>query len=429
MQTRLPTEARQAEIVAAALRWRRTAARRDHHHRPAAAVGMTQGAVFKHFPDQGRDLAGGDGWVREHLLRALQTRPRRRATPLRRLRRVFDAHVDFVVAHPGVPRVIFQELQQPEDTPLKQEVRGLMQGYRELLLGLLERGRAAAASCRPDLDSGRRDPVRRHRAGPGDAVDAERASPPHERTGRPRLRALPARHLRDTMKLQSLSRRARPGPARRCCWSAPWPLSSCAPGRWRRRASRWSQAAEGALDAGAVRHRHGRGAAQLPDRPDRRRPRAARGGRRGRPVKAGQLLAEMDPVDLDERLAALDASLARAQQRHGGRRGADARCRGAPELAAVNARRNEELGAQELHQPGAVEAQAAGAGLGRRRRAAPRRPTWRGAPGPAPPGGRARGAGAAARQPAPAGAGRWRGHRARCRTRHHRGGRPGGAAS
>ena len=32
----------------------------------------------------------------------------------------------------------------------------------------------------------------------------------------------------------------------------------------------------------------------------------------GDTVKAGQLLAEMDPVDLDERIAALDASLARA---------------------------------------------------------------------------------------------------------------------
>ena len=32
----------------------------------------------------------------------------------------------------------------------------------------------------------------------------------------------------------------------------------------------------------------------------------------GDTVQAGQLLAEMDPVDLDERLAALDAALARA---------------------------------------------------------------------------------------------------------------------
>ena len=33
----------------------------------------------------------------------------------------------------------------------------------------------------------------------------------------------------------------------------------------------------------------------------------------GDAVKAGQLLAEMDPVDLDQRVASLDASLERAQ--------------------------------------------------------------------------------------------------------------------
>ena len=42
-----------------------------------------------------------------------------------------------MVAHPGVPRLIFHELQQPADSPVKQEVRALLQGYRKLLLGLL----------------------------------------------------------------------------------------------------------------------------------------------------------------------------------------------------------------------------------------------------------------------------------------------------
>ncbi len=35
----------------------------------------------------------------------------------------------------------------------------------------------------------------------------------------------------------------------------------------------------------------------------------------GEPVKAGQLLAEMDPVDLDQRVASLEASIARAAAR------------------------------------------------------------------------------------------------------------------
>jgi TetR/AcrR family transcriptional regulator len=50
---------------------------------------------------------------------------------------MFRAHVEFVIAHPGVPRFIFHELQQPADSAAKLEVRGVLQGYRKLLLGRL----------------------------------------------------------------------------------------------------------------------------------------------------------------------------------------------------------------------------------------------------------------------------------------------------
>jgi HlyD family secretion protein len=76
----------------------------------------------------------------------------------------------------------------------------------------------------------------------------------------------------------------------------------------------------------------------------------------GDSVKAGQLLAEMDPVDLDERAAALDASIARAGSALAA---AEAQRRDAlakRELAAVNARRYTELGAQNFISAGAVEA-------------------------------------------------------------------------
>ncbi len=75
----------------------------------------------------------------------------------------------------------------------------------------------------------------------------------------------------------------------------------------------------------------------------------------GEPVKAGQLLAEMDPVDIDERLAALDASIARAGSgvaaMEAQRRDALAR----QELAAINARRYADLGAKNFVSPGVVE--------------------------------------------------------------------------
>lgn len=76
----------------------------------------------------------------------------------------------------------------------------------------------------------------------------------------------------------------------------------------------------------------------------------------GDAVKAGQLLAEMDPVDLDERAAALDASIARAGSAiaamQAQRRDAQAR----KELAGLNARRYVELGAQNFMSAAAVEA-------------------------------------------------------------------------
>ena len=76
----------------------------------------------------------------------------------------------------------------------------------------------------------------------------------------------------------------------------------------------------------------------------------------GDAVKAGQLLAEMDPVDFDDRVAALDASVARAGSlvaaTQAQRRDAQAR----QELAAINARRYADLGAQNFISAGAVEA-------------------------------------------------------------------------
>jgi HlyD family secretion protein len=73
-------------------------------------------------------------------------------------------------------------------------------------------------------------------------------------------------------------------------------------------------------------------------------------------VKTGQPLAEMDPVDLDERIAALEASSARAESTAAA---AEAQRRDAlakQELASANARRYAELSRQDFISTGALEA-------------------------------------------------------------------------
>ena len=75
----------------------------------------------------------------------------------------------------------------------------------------------------------------------------------------------------------------------------------------------------------------------------------------GQEVKAGQLLAEMDPVDLDQRLQAQDAALAKAVsvQTAAQAQLADAKAR--RELATTNLNRQKELARQNFISPSALE--------------------------------------------------------------------------
>jgi AcrR family transcriptional regulator len=149
------TEVRQAGLVAAALQ---LAAQRNPADITTAdlarAVGITQGAVFRHFASKEAIWLAVLNWATETLLARLHaaaagsggTDPHcgaaRGPTPLHALQAIFAAHVDFVMEHPGVPRVIFQELQHAQDTALKARVRNLMQQYRMLVMGQLQRAQA-----------------------------------------------------------------------------------------------------------------------------------------------------------------------------------------------------------------------------------------------------------------------------------------------
>ncbi len=140
MSNRMSTDERRAEIVAAALRLASGASPGSITTADVAAeVGITQGAIFKHFPTKEAIWLAAMGWVDEALQVALRAAADRAVTPLDALEAMFHAHVAFVIAHPGVPRFIFHELQKADDSAAKGAVRSVLQGYRRLLLQVLER--------------------------------------------------------------------------------------------------------------------------------------------------------------------------------------------------------------------------------------------------------------------------------------------------
>ena len=108
----------------------------------AQRMGLTQGALFRHFPTKDAILEAVMTWVAERLLSRVDRAAQNVTSPLAALEAVFMAHSDFVSEHPGVPRMLFGELQRPGETLPKRMVQTLIQRYGERLRHLLERGKA-----------------------------------------------------------------------------------------------------------------------------------------------------------------------------------------------------------------------------------------------------------------------------------------------
>ena len=140
---KLKSEDRQAELIQAALR---LAAQRSPAEITtgdlALVIGITQGGVFKHFESKEAIWLAVLDWAHQSLMERLeQARQARQDNALQALCAVFLAHIDFVVQFPGVPRLVFQELQHAKPTPLKSRVQQLMADYRTLVTQLLDHAR------------------------------------------------------------------------------------------------------------------------------------------------------------------------------------------------------------------------------------------------------------------------------------------------
>ena len=108
----------------------------------AKRMGLTQGALFRHFPNKDAILQAVMEWVAELLLARVDKAVQKASSPLVALEAMFMAHVEFVIEHPGVPRMLFGELQRAEETGPKRMVQTLIHRYGERLRCLLEEGKA-----------------------------------------------------------------------------------------------------------------------------------------------------------------------------------------------------------------------------------------------------------------------------------------------
>jgi AcrR family transcriptional regulator len=149
----LPAEERRAMTVAAVLE---LAATQNPTEITTAVIaqriGLTHGALFRHFPDKDSIWTAVMEWVSGTLLQRIEDSAAGIESPLAAMVAMFSSHVEFVGEYPGVPRMLFGELQRAEPTPAKRQVQTLLQRYRERLQRLIAAGKMAGELA-PDLDA------------------------------------------------------------------------------------------------------------------------------------------------------------------------------------------------------------------------------------------------------------------------------------
>lgn len=122
-------------------------------HAIADRIGVTQGALFRHFPDKAAIWLAVFAWVREQLGLALDGAIAGGGPALAKIERAFGAHIAFVAAHPGVPRMLFHELQFAGESDVRAAVRAAVGDYRRRLAKLFDEAKRDGELPR-DLDAG-----------------------------------------------------------------------------------------------------------------------------------------------------------------------------------------------------------------------------------------------------------------------------------
>lgn len=156
MRTRakyLPSDERRAVTVDAVVK---LAGSQDPGAITTAAIAkhmnLTQGALFRHFPSKAAVWQAVMEWGTERLMGRIERAALGVGSPLAALEAMFLSHAEFTAEHPGIPKILFGELQRAEVTPAKRIAKALLQRYGQRLREVIEEGKACGELA-SDLDA------------------------------------------------------------------------------------------------------------------------------------------------------------------------------------------------------------------------------------------------------------------------------------
>lgn len=149
---RLSAEDRQEEIIKAAVelagdRGVDSVTTQDM----ATAVGVTQGAIFRHFPTKDMIWLGVVHWVRGRLMGVVDMAADQGTDALDSLEKMFFAHLGFVDKVPAIPKLVFTDQLLKKNPKIKELIRSILADYEAKVTGLINLAKVQNL-VRSDLD-------------------------------------------------------------------------------------------------------------------------------------------------------------------------------------------------------------------------------------------------------------------------------------
>jgi AcrR family transcriptional regulator len=117
----------------------------------AKGVNLSQGALFKHFPNKGSLWEAVAKWMAKQMIDKVFRVSEQYQSPLRALEAMFLAHISFISKKPGVPKLMLGELQKPDKIGARVIIDHVLNDYRDRVILLLREG-VRRNEIRNDID-------------------------------------------------------------------------------------------------------------------------------------------------------------------------------------------------------------------------------------------------------------------------------------
>ncbi len=111
----------------------------------AKQMNLSQGALFRHFATKEAVWQAVMEWVSVRFLSQIDHISKVTDEPVMALQAMFMAHIEFAINYPGIPRILFGELQKADATAAKQVAQTMLKRYAELIGARIEQGKAIGA--------------------------------------------------------------------------------------------------------------------------------------------------------------------------------------------------------------------------------------------------------------------------------------------